>query len=45
LRKQGFDIVAELVEVKNRYGEKCHIKRYSFGGNDYARLENNETRI
>jgi hypothetical protein len=31
LRKQGHDIVSELIEVKNRYGEICHIKRYSYG--------------
>ena len=32
LRKSGHDIVSETVAVNNRYGEKCHIKRYSFGG-------------
>ena len=32
LRRQGHNITSELVEVKNRYGEKCRIKRYSMGG-------------
>jgi hypothetical protein len=31
LRRQGYNIVSETVTVKNRYGEKCHIKKYSFG--------------
>ena len=31
LRRQGHNITSELVEVKNRYGEKCRIKRYSMG--------------
>lgn len=29
LRKQGHNIISETEPVKNRYGEKCHIKRYS----------------
>lgn len=28
LKKQGFNIVGENVTVKNRFNEKCHIKRY-----------------
>jgi hypothetical protein len=32
LRRQGYNITSESVEVKNRYGEKCRIKRYSMGG-------------
>lgn len=28
LKKQGFDIQDEQTTVKNRYGEKCNIKRY-----------------
>lgn len=28
LRKQGCPIVSDTEEVKNRYGEKCRIKRY-----------------
>ena len=28
LRKHGYNITSELVSVKNRYGEKCYIKRY-----------------
>lgn len=28
LRSLGYPITSEIVAVKNRYGEKCHIKRY-----------------
>lgn len=28
LKKMGYPIVSEFVPVINRYGEKCHIKRY-----------------
>lgn len=28
LRKKGFPITSELVEVRNRYGETCRVKRY-----------------
>lgn len=28
LRSLGYPIVSEIETVKNRYGEKCHIKRY-----------------
>lgn len=28
LKDMGFDIKSEVVSVKNRYGEKCYIKRY-----------------
>lgn len=28
LIKQGYPIVSEMETVKNRYGEKCRIKRY-----------------
>ena len=31
LRSMGYDIVSEIIPVKNRYGETCHIKRYRFG--------------
>lgn len=31
LRKQGYDITSQTEEVKNRYGERCHIKRYRLG--------------
>lgn len=30
LRKQGHKIVSEIVPVKNRFEEQCHIKRYRF---------------
>ena len=29
LKKMGYPIVSEFVPVKNRYGETCHVKRYS----------------
>lgn len=29
MRKDGFDIVCKMETTRNRYGEKCHIKRYS----------------
>ena len=29
LRSMGYDIVSEIIPVKNRYGETCHPKRYS----------------
>lgn len=28
LRKKGYNITSEMEIVKNRYGEKCYIKRY-----------------
>lgn len=31
LRSKGYNIVSKTEAVKNRYGESCHIKRYSFG--------------
>lgn len=31
LKRQGYPIVGRIEAVKNRYGEKCHIKRYSLG--------------
>lgn len=34
LRKQGVDIVSWREAVKNRYGEKCYIKRYGIGGDE-----------
>lgn len=30
LRKQGYPIVSEMVEVKNKYEETCRVKRYYF---------------
>lgn len=29
LRRQGWSIISKIEAVENRYGEKCHIKRYS----------------
>lgn len=34
LKKQGYPITSTVEAVKNRYGEKCHIKRYSLQGGD-----------
>ena len=28
LKDMGYAIESEIVTVKNRYGEKCHIKSY-----------------
>lgn len=30
LRRNGVKIASTTEAVENRYGEKCHIKRYSF---------------
>lgn len=32
LKKQGYPITSNVEAVKNRYGERCHIKRYSLQG-------------
>lgn len=29
LKRQGYNITSKTETVKNRYGENCHIKRYS----------------
>ena len=34
LKRQGYNITGEMVAVKNRWGEDCHIKRYSEVHND-----------
>lgn len=31
LRRQGYNIVSKTEPVKNRYGERCYVKRYSIG--------------
>ena len=31
LKKRGYPIVSRFETVKNRYGEKCHVKRYRLG--------------
>lgn len=30
LRKKKYPIVSKMVDVKNRYGESCKVKRYYF---------------
>jgi hypothetical protein len=30
LKKSGHKIVGEVISVSNRWGEKCHVKRYTF---------------
>ena len=30
LKKQGYPIISRTETVKNRFGESCYIKRYSF---------------
>ncbi len=32
LRSLGYPITSTIEVVKNRFGEKCHIKRYKMGG-------------
>lgn len=32
LRRLGYPIASKIETVKNRYGEKCHVKRYSLEG-------------
>lgn len=32
LKRQGYNIKSSIDVVKNRYGEKCRVKRYSIGG-------------
>ena len=32
LRRLGYPITSTVEPVKNRFGETCHIKRYSVGG-------------
>lgn len=34
LRSLGYPIISTVEPVKNRYGEKCHIKRYSLQKGD-----------
>jgi hypothetical protein len=29
LRKRGYDIKSEMITVRNRFGEECHVSRYS----------------
>lgn len=29
LKKDGWPIESQMVAVTNRYGEKCHVKKYS----------------
>lgn len=31
LRRKGYPITSKIVKVENRYGETCHVKRYSLG--------------
>ena len=32
LKRQGYPIISTTETVNNRFGEKCHIKRYSIRG-------------
>lgn len=34
LRSLGYPIISNTEVVKNRFGEKCHIKRYRMGGEE-----------
>ena len=37
LRRLGYPITSTVEEVKNRFGEKCHIKRYRMGVQEHGR--------
>lgn len=39
LKRQGYPIISKTEAVKNRYGEKCHIKRYSLRGGENVSRE------
>ena len=42
LRRLGVAIESEMVTVKNRFQEECHVKRYRLaGGTDGARVDFN----
>ena len=34
LKERGHDIKSEFIEVEDRYGEKCRVKRYWLGGTE-----------
>lgn len=34
LKELGYPIVSETIAVDNRYGEKCHVKKYMMGEDD-----------
>lgn len=36
LKQQGYPITSKTEVVKNRFGEKCRVKRYSLGGANNA---------
>ena len=36
LKRQGYNIISKTETVKNRFDEKCSIKRYSLGGVESA---------
>ncbi len=36
LKRQGYNIISKTETVKNRFDEKCSIKRYSLGGAENA---------
>jgi hypothetical protein len=41
LKRQGYQIISTTEAVTNRFGEKCHIKRYSLkenGNNDRSKM-------
>jgi hypothetical protein len=41
LKRQGYQVISTTEAVTNRFGEKCHIKRYSLkenGNNDRIKM-------
>jgi len=39
LRSLGYPITSSVEAVRNRYGEKCHIKRYRLHGHEETAQE------
>lgn len=36
LRQQGHEIETTRMDVKNRFGEKCHVAKYVYKGQNHA---------
>lgn len=43
LRRLGYPIIGKSETVRNRYGEKCHIKRYRMEDSDGRTEEKSNT--
>lgn len=40
LKRIGYPIESEIIEVKNRFEEVCHVKRYFLGGDSNGNQAN-----